>query len=101
VWTWVPYEDDPAKGKDRPVVIVGRFDDGSLAGVALTSKVHPELHAERVAVGTGDWDSEHRPSYAKVERVLRLSADNVRREGAALDRARWDAVVAAVRSRHV
>ena len=24
VWTWVPYEDDPMQGKDRPVVIVGR-----------------------------------------------------------------------------
>ena len=24
VWTWVPYEDDPHQGKDRPVVIIGR-----------------------------------------------------------------------------
>ena len=24
VWTWVPYEEDPMQGKDRPVVIIGR-----------------------------------------------------------------------------
>lgn len=24
VWTWVVYEDDPTKGKDRPVLVVGR-----------------------------------------------------------------------------
>ena len=24
VWTWVPYEEDPTQGKDRPVVIIGR-----------------------------------------------------------------------------
>ena len=24
VWTWVPYEEDPTLGKDRPVVIIGR-----------------------------------------------------------------------------
>ncbi len=23
VWCWVPYEDDPSQGKDRPVVVVG------------------------------------------------------------------------------
>ena len=27
VWTWVPYEDDPNQGKDRPVVIIGRIGD--------------------------------------------------------------------------
>ena len=24
VWTWVVYEDDPSRGKDRPVLVVGR-----------------------------------------------------------------------------
>src|SRR6188474_2899857 len=26
VWTWVPYEEDHTRGKDRPVLIVGRDD---------------------------------------------------------------------------
>ena len=24
VWTWVPFEDDPSQGKDRPVLVVAR-----------------------------------------------------------------------------
>ena len=24
VWAWVPYEEDPARGKDRPLLVVGR-----------------------------------------------------------------------------
>ena len=24
VWAWVPYEDDPSQGKDRPVLVLGR-----------------------------------------------------------------------------
>ena len=33
VWAWVPYEEDPEQGKDRPVVIVGRaVDDPRDAG---------------------------------------------------------------------
>ena len=27
VWTWVPYEEDAAVGKDRPVVVIGRALD--------------------------------------------------------------------------
>jgi hypothetical protein len=93
VWTWVPFEDDPTLGKDRPVVIVGRH--GSvLSGVALTSK--PKHRADYVDVGTGSWDSEGRPSYAKVDRLLDIDPDGVRREGAVLSRRRFDAVVEAV-----
>ncbi len=93
VWTWVAYEDDPTQGKDRPVVVIGRRGS-RLAGVALTSKRHDR--ESQVAVGTGPWDREGRPSYAKVDRLLDIDPDAVRREGAILDRARFDEVVAAV-----
>lgn len=97
VWTWVAYEDDPSQGKDRPVVIIGRLD-GGLAAVALTSKDHGE--SDRIPVGTGAWDPEHRPSFAKVDRLLVVDPSEVRREGSSLDRARFEALVAEVRRRH-
>jgi hypothetical protein len=94
VWTWVPYEDDPSIGKDRPVVIVGRRGS-ALVGVALTSKRHD--NERQVLVGTGPWDRDARPSYAKVDRVLEIDPTAVRREGAVLSRRHFDAVVAALR----
>ena len=48
---------------------------------------------DQVPVGTGTWDSKGRPSYAKVDRLLRIDPDDVRREGAILDKARFDDVV--------
>ncbi|MEM9711416.1 MAG: type II toxin-antitoxin system PemK/MazF family toxin [Actinomycetota bacterium] len=90
VWTWVPYEDDPSQGKDRPVVIIGRTGD-DLAGVQLTSR--KKRRRDLVPVGSGAWDSKRRPSYAKVDRLLRIDPDEVRREGAILDRHRFDDVV--------
>ncbi|MEP9361983.1 hypothetical protein ABLE68_03385 [Nocardioides sp. CN2-186] len=39
VWGWVPFEDDPAQGKDRPVLLIGQ-DGRSLLGLMLTSKDH-------------------------------------------------------------
>ncbi len=94
VWTWVPYEDDPSQGKDRPVVVIGRRGK-NLAAVPLTSKRHDnEL---QVAVGAGPWDRDGRQSYAKVERVLDVAPGQVRREGAVLQRKHFDDVVAGVR----
>ncbi len=97
VWTWVPYEDDPNKGKDRPVVIIGRIGN-DLAGIQLTSK--NKQRSEMVPVGTGAWDPRSRPSYAKADRLLTVDPDEVRREGAVLERDRFDDVIAKVDDYH-
>jgi hypothetical protein len=97
VWTWVPYEDDPSQGKDRPVVIVGRRGSG-LVGVALTSKQHDR--EPQVEVGTGPWDREGRTSYAKLERLLAVDPKQVRREGAVLGKRRFDEVIAGLEQLH-
>jgi len=95
VWTWVPWEEDPTQGKDRPVVIIGRQGD-KLLGVALTSKQHPH----EVSIGAGSWDREGRRSYAKIERVLLVDPARVRREGAVLERSHFNDIVAGVRRVH-
>lgn len=90
VWAWVSFEEDPTQGKDRPVVIIGRTGE-YLAGVALTTK--GSHRRENIAVGTGAWDPSGRPSYAKLDRVLRIDPDRVRREGAVLERSQFDRVI--------
>ena len=35
VWAWVPYEDDPSRGKDRPVLVLNRHGN-RLTALALT-----------------------------------------------------------------
>ncbi|CAN5922223.1 type II toxin-antitoxin system PemK/MazF family toxin [soil metagenome] len=92
VWTYVAYEDDPSQGKDRPVVVIGHLG-ADVAALQLTSRAHDDRHHH--AVGSGAWDHEGRPSWVKLDRVLRLDPDGIRREGAILDRARFDDVVAA------
>ncbi len=103
VWAWVPYEEGDGRGKDRPVLVVGRDGDRLLA-LALTSKDHDRDAGQEAAagrrwmdVGSGGWDRERRPSEVRLDRLLRLDPAAVRREGAALDRHRFDAVVAAMR----
>ena len=101
VWAWVPYEDDPAQGKDRPVLVIG-YDGrgGRLVAVPLSSQdpAHKRDAGEWVPVGAGSWDRERRESFANADRVLRYAPGEVRREGAALPRDRFDAVVAMARA---
>lgn len=105
VWAWVPYEDDPQQGKDRPVLVIGSVDgpDGELLHcLVMTSKDH-DRDAEQEAragrfwmdVGTGAWDPRGRPSEVRLNRLLVIAAATVRREGAALDPALYAAVIAA------
>ena len=105
VWGWVPYEDDPRQGKDRPVLLVGR-DGDRLLGLMLTSKDHDRDAAQEARygrhwmdVGAGAWDRQRRPSEVRLDRLITLAASDVRREGAALDRQIFDRVVAEARQR--
>ena len=93
VWTWVPYEEDPTQGKDRPVMIIGRRGQ-MLVGVPLTTK--PDHREPQVEVGVGAWDSERRVSYARIWRMFDVDPERMRREGAIVDRSHFAAVVKAV-----
>lgn len=116
VWGWVPYEEDYSRGKDRPVLVIGH-DGPYLLALMLTSKDRVSEHrsdegarsganrrSDRDAaaearhgrhwfdVGAGGWDGQHRPSEVRLDRVLRLRPEQVRREGATLPRPIFDQV---------
>lgn len=93
VWTWVPYEEDPEQGKDRPVVVIGRRGR-KLVGVPLTTK-RSDREAQ-IAIGSGGWDPKRRQSYARIWRMLDLEDKGMRREGSVLPRDRFDRVIEAV-----
>ena len=106
VWAWVPYEDDPSQGKDRPVLVIGTAigNDGRevVHALAMTSKDHDRDEAQEAAagrywmdIGTGAWDPRGRPSEVRLNRLLVLAVTGVRREGAALAPAVYAAVIAA------
>jgi hypothetical protein len=96
VWTWVAYEDDASQGKDRPVLVVGRRGT-TLLGLMLSSNGDREGQRHWFALGTGAWDRQNRPSWVRLDRVLEVDEDGVRREGAVMDRARFDKVAKQLR----
>ena len=106
VWAWVPFEEDPAQGKDRPVLVLARHET-RLVVAQMTSKDHDRDAAQEARwgrfwydVGTGAWDRQGRPSEVRLDRLLLVEPASVRREGATMNREVFDGVVAALRHHH-
>lgn len=102
VWTWVPYEEDHSRGKDRPVLLIGA-DGRWLLGLQLTSQDHDRDAAQEASqgrywmdIGTGPWDREGRASEVRLNRIIRIDPDGVRRTAARLDERRFAEVARGV-----
>ncbi|WP_327092935.1 type II toxin-antitoxin system PemK/MazF family toxin [Nonomuraea sp. NBC_01738] len=93
VWAWVPYEEDPSRGKDRPLLVVGR-DKRRLLAMMLSS--HGDDGSDWLEIGA--WGRDGRVSWLRLDRVFALDEDDIRREGAVLDGDRFARVAAHLRS---
>ncbi|WP_043617489.1 type II toxin-antitoxin system PemK/MazF family toxin [Nonomuraea candida] len=95
VWAWVPYEEDPSRGKDRPLLIVGRTGR-RLLGLMVSSRGGdgPDW------LELGAWDRDGRVSHVRLDRVFVLDEDDIRREGAVLDGERFARVAARLMKTH-
>ena len=99
VWGEVAYEDRPDIVKDRPLLVVGRKDRATVLCLQLSSQTKRDGQPGWFALGSGAWDQEGRPSFVRLDRVIEMRADAIRREGAVLDPSRFRAVTGALRAR--
>ncbi len=98
VWAWVPYQEDPTHGKDRPLLIIGRHDRGHVLALRLTSK--SSGRPTQYAIGAGAWDREGRESFVDLARLYRVHHTGIRREAAPLPREVFDGVAQVLERRY-
>lgn len=96
VWTWVPFEENDGRGKDRPVLVVAIESPETVLAVQLTSKQHDDY----LPIGTGGWDGERRPSWVNISRVFRVWHSGMRRETVGLDEPTYLLVESALRRKY-
>lgn len=93
VWAWVAHEDDPDRGEDRPVLVVGR--DGRTLLALMLSGSEPgaddnDDDNDWVGIGPGGRDdpadTRDGQSWVRLDRVLDVPEEGIRREGAVLNR---------------
>ena len=99
IWTWVPYEENDGRGKDRPVLVIGRHAANRVYAVRMTSKAR-DRDRDYLSIGSGAWDSQGRPSWVDIEQLYSVHDAGMRREAAVLDRERYDRVATALISRY-
>lgn len=79
------------------MLVVGR-DRKTLLGLMLSSQNYHAEDPHWVGIGTGPWDYEGRPSWVRLDRVLDVPEEGIRREGAIVERTTFDVVAARLRA---
>ena len=95
----MPFEEEDGRGKDRPLLVVGRAG-ADLLGLMLSSQHKRDGAPDWVSIGSGTWDREGRESFVRLDRVLEVAEHGIRREGAVLDRGRFERVADELRERY-
>jgi hypothetical protein len=80
----VPYVERDGRGKDRPVLVIGRQSADRVFAVKLTSRSH-EGDRDFLPIGSGPWDAQGRPSWVDIDQVYSVHAAGMRREASVLD----------------
>jgi hypothetical protein len=66
----------------------------------LSSQQRHAADKDWVGIGSGGWDYEGRESWVRLDRVLDVPEESIRREGAILDRKLFDVVAARLRAEY-
>lgn len=84
---------------ERPLLVVGRSYHVIL-GLLISSH---NSHADQpnwLAIGSGDWEPSGKPCWLRMDRVVELTEDKIRRRGAVLPRRRFEIVANHLRDRY-
>lgn len=99
VWAWVPFQEDPTYGKDRPLLIIAPHDAQHMLAMKLTSRPRDGAR-DHLAIGSGPWDAQGRPSWLDIEQVYRVHRSGIRREAAPVGVAVFDRVSRTLSARY-
>lgn len=99
IWTWVPYAERDGRGKDRPVLVIGRQDADRVYAVRMTSVSH-DGDRDFLSIGSGPWDSRGRESWVDIDQLYSVHTRGMRREASSLDLKRFARVAQALQQRY-
>lgn len=99
VWAWVPFQEDPDRGKDRPMLVIARQDTQRVFALKLTSRAQTDRR-DHVSIGSGPWDRQGRESWVDIDQLYSVHHHGIRREAAPLRRAAFDRVAITLARRH-
>lgn len=99
VWLWVPEHGPSNPPTERAMLVIARAVNQDLLGLLVSPD---DLHDEErnwFPIGSGQWQTTGDPCWVRLDKVIQVPEDWVRRQGALLPERRFERVARALRNR--
>ncbi|HJG44621.1 type II toxin-antitoxin system PemK/MazF family toxin [Corynebacterium phoceense] len=95
VWVWTP----STPPQERAVLVVGRTR-ATILGLLISPNPDHSTDDSWLAIGSGEWDEQGRQCWIRLDRVLEIAEEQVRRQGALFPERRFERIANRLRSRY-
>ncbi|MDY3126576.1 MAG: type II toxin-antitoxin system PemK/MazF family toxin [Corynebacterium sp.] len=97
VWVWAPTDGTNAPPSERAILVVGRTRTTVLGLLISPNPVHADEDTW-LEIGSGEWDESGRQCWIRLDRVLEVSEEQVRRQGILFPPRRFERIANNLRS---
>ena len=99
VWVWVPAEGKQAPPRERAILVVGRTRT-TVMGLLISPNPKHALDDAWLEIGSGEWDESGCDCWVRLDRLLEVSEEQVRRQGTLFPQRRFERIANRLRARY-
>lgn len=99
VWVWTPSEGKQSPPRERAILVVGRTRT-TVTGLLISANPEHALDDAWLEIGSGEWDASGRNCWVRLDRLLEVSEEQVRRQGILFPERRFERIANRLRSRY-
>ncbi|MER0069826.1 type II toxin-antitoxin system PemK/MazF family toxin [Corynebacterium sp. KPL2850] len=99
VWVWTPSEGKQSPPRERAILVVGRTRT-TVTGLLISANPEHALDDAWLEIGCGEWDASGRNCWVRLDRLLEVSEEQVRRQGILFPERRFERIANRLRSRY-
>lgn len=99
VWIWAPSDGPDAPPRERAMLVIGR-DRHTILGLLISPNPKHAGAESWLDIGAGEWDAAGRQCWIRLDRVLEVSEQGVRRQGVLFPQRRFDRIANRLRNNY-
>lgn len=97
VWVWAPTDGANSPPHERAILVIGR-NRSTLMGLLISPNPQHDEEEWWLEIGSGEWDESGRQCWLRLDRVLEVSEEQVRRQGILFPQRRFERLANRMRS---
>lgn len=97
VWVWVPAAGAQQPPQERAILVIGRTRT-TVLGLLISPNPDHADEDKWLEIGRGEWDEQGRQCWIRLDRVLEISEEQVRRQGTLFPARRFERIANRLRS---